>query len=232
MTIHSNGREILYELSHVCRYFHQHAAHQLHALDGIDLVLQKGIYAVISGPSGAGKTTLLAILAGLDRPTSGSVLLEGASLGSMSLAALTRVRQRMGIAYQESSLIGGLSALENVTYALIPRGFPRPERIRMACQVLDQLGLGDRLREPARNLSSGEQQRLSIARAIVGKPEIVLADEPTSNLDAVTGQKVIETLEGCHAAGTTLIISSHDDRIVRRAERVICLNKGRIIPCE
>src|SRR5262249_37539074 len=160
----------------------------LRALDEVTLGIERGSLTVISGPSGSGKTTLLALLGALERPTRGGVLFEGQELGACSDVALARIRRRMGFIFQDFSLIPNLSAGENIAAPLIPRGIVRAERWRRAEELLARFGLRDRLAARAGELSGGEQQRVAIARALAGQPEVLLGDEPTSNLDPQTGR--------------------------------------------
>ena len=197
-------------------------------LDGVSLGIERGSLAVLTGPSGSGKTTLLALLGSLDRPTRGQVFFEGKHLGNCSDSELARVRHRLGFVFQDFSLIPNLSAAENIAYALIPRGLGRPERRRLTAEWLSRFGLGGKLAAHARELSGGEQQRVAIARALAGQPEVVLADEPTSNLDPETGRLVLAVLQEEHARGTTVILSSHDPQVVARATRAVVLEGGRL----
>src|SRR5262245_27649445 len=151
---------------------------EVRALEAVSLEVPAGAFVVLTGPSGSGKTTLLALLGGLERPSSGQALFAGRDLGGCSGVELARLRRRMGFVFQDFALIPGLPAWENVTYPLIPRGMPRPQRHRLAQDWLGRLGLGDRLLARPGELSGGEQQRVAVARALAGNPEVVLADEP------------------------------------------------------
>ena len=220
---------MLYETRDLCRHHRSGGRVEARALDGVTLEIPKGSLTVIVGPSGSGKTTLLALLGALDRPTSGRLLLEGEDLSVLSGAALARVRRRIGFVFQDFALIPGLTSLENVTYPLIPRGIPRAERERRAREWLARLGMQARINAPARGLSGGEQQRVALARALAGEPEILLADEPTSNLDAATAEILRETLLELRASGRTVIVSTHDPALVALADRRIGLEVGRVM---
>jgi putative ABC transport system ATP-binding protein len=200
------------------------------ALGGVSLGVERGSLVVVTGPSGSGKTTLLALLGALERPTRGQALFDGKDLGRCSDVELARARRRLGFVFQDFSLIPSLSAGENVTYPLIPRGVPRAERARRAAGLLERLGMGPRLRARARELSGGEQQRVAIARALAGQPEALLADEPTSNLDPVAAQALLEVLKELHAEGKTILLASHDPRALPLATQAFELAGGKVRP--
>jgi ABC-type lipoprotein export system ATPase subunit len=220
----------LFEARELCKHYRTGAGAVVRALDGVSLVIERGSFTALTGPSGSGKTTLLALLGGLERPTRGQALFDGKDLGRCSDTELARVRRRLGFVFQDFSLIPGLSAGENVTYPLIPRGVPRAERARRAEALLSRLGLGARLAARARELSGGEQQRVAFARALAGQPEAVLADEPTSNLDPGTGQTLLAVLQELHAAGTTVILATHHPNAIALASHVVSLEGGRRAP--
>jgi putative ABC transport system ATP-binding protein len=212
----------------LCKFYRAGPAREVRALQDVSLDVPAGSFTLLRGPSGSGKTTLLALLGGLDRPTSGQVLFAGRELGSCSDVELTRLRRRMGFVFQDFALIAGLTVEENITYPLIPRGLSRGERSRRAVELLTRFGLGDKLTQRAGELSGGEQQRVALARALAGQPEIVLADEPTSNLDEEAGQAVLDVLKRIHAEGKTVIVSSHDPCLGALATRVWELEAGRL----
>lgn len=212
----------------ICKYFSRGSKEEVRALDGVSLQIPRGSFCVLRGHSGSGKTTLLAILGALERPTKGQVFFEGQDLSGLSDVGLTRIRRRMGFVFQNFSLIRRLPAWENVTYPLIPRGVSRSERYEDARQLLSRLGLGHRLSAIPETLSAGEQQRLSVARALVGRPEVLLADEPTSNLDPANSGSLASLLQEIHGAGTTLIVSTHDPHLVSIATSVIELRSGSL----
>jgi len=198
------------------------------ALEDVALEIPAGAFVLLSGPSGSGKTTLLALLGGLERPSSGQVLFGGRDLAGCFDVELARLRRRMGFVFQDGALIPNLPAWENITYPLIPRGVPRAERYRLAREWLSRFGLADRLAARPGELSGGEQQRVAVARALAGRPEVVLADEPTSNLDEESGGAVIALLRAAHAEGKTVVASSHDPRLAALATRVYELKAGRV----
>lgn len=198
------------------------------ALNDVSLAVPARSFTLLTGPSGSGKTTLLAMLGGLERPTKGQVYFGGRELSRCSSAELTRLRRRMGFVFQDFALIAGLPAWENVTYPLVPRGTAHGERFRLAQELLARFGLGNRLAARPRELSGGEQQRVAIARALAGRPEVVLADEPTSNLDDEAAQGVIQSLQQIHSEGTTLVVSSHDRKLMDLATQVFRLESGHL----
>ena len=203
----------------------------VHALQDIDLTIQQGEFAALVGPSGSGKTTLLNLIGALDKPSSGQLLVGGDDFATQPRARLAGIRlKKIGFIFQDYSLLPVLTALENVEYVLLLQGVPANERRRRADEALQQLGLdGCQQRRPAQ-LSGGQQQRVAIARAIVGNPLLVLADEPTANLDSATGEALIETmLDLNRTRGTTFIFSTHDQMVMQHAQHVIRVKDGKII---
>ncbi|MET9903313.1 ABC transporter ATP-binding protein [Streptomyces sp. NPDC006446] len=200
------------------------------ALRGVDLAIEDGDQLVIQGPTGGGKSTLLQMIGGLDRPTSGSVELDGVDLASISEAKLTRLRaEKIGIIFQSFNLIPTLTAQENVETALVPLGVKPAERRERAAEALRSVGLGERLTHVPTELSGGQQQRVAIARALVKKPKVLLADEPTGNLDEGTRDDIMGLLEGLwHEYGLTFIMVTHDSSIARRAPRLATIKAGLI----
>jgi putative ABC transport system ATP-binding protein len=200
------------------------------ALQGVDLVIEDGEWLAIQGPTGHGKTTLLQILGGLDRPTSGTVEFDGQDLSQLRESQVTRVRARsVGFIFQTFNLIPTLSAQENVEAALVPLGVTGTERQARARKALSDVGLGKRLGHLPAELSGGQQQRVAIARALVKQPRVVLADEPTGNLDEGTRDEIIGLLERLwRERGLTLVLITHDSSIARRAERVAVLRGGKL----
>jgi putative ABC transport system ATP-binding protein len=182
----------------------------------------------VTGPSGSGKTTLLALLGALDRPTRGNVHFGGVNLSTQSDAALARVRRRMGFVFQDFALIPGLSVWENITYPLIPRGVRRSLRRKTAATLLSRLGIVDRLDDSPRDLSGGEQQRVAVARALAGEPEVLFGDEPTSNLDSATARDLLILLQECQARGTTVVVATHDAQLSALATIVYELQAGQL----
>jgi ABC-type lipoprotein export system ATPase subunit len=216
------------EARSVWKFYRQGTAQEVRALQDVSLAVAPGEFAALTGPSGCGKTTLLALLGALERPTRGQVVFLGRDLSGFSDAALARARRRMGFVFQDFSLIPGLSVGENISYPLVPRGVPRAARHEQARSLLARLGLEDKLLARPRDLSGGEQQRVALARALAGQPEVILADEPTSNLDPEASQAVLSLLRGLHAEGKTIILASHERQAVGLATRVYELEKGQL----
>jgi putative ABC transport system ATP-binding protein len=219
----------MYELRNVSKTYRKGRGTVV-ALRDVDLSIAEGEFLAIQGPTGQGKTTLLQMLGALDRPSSGSVEFEGEDLATMSEGKLTRVRSRaFGFVFQTFNLIPTLTAQENVESALVPSGTKASERRSRARQALDDLGLADRAGHLPLELSGGEQQRVAIARALVRDPRVILADEPTGNLDEGTRDEIIELLVRLWAdRKQTLVIVTHDSGVARRAPRVALINEGRL----
>jgi putative ABC transport system ATP-binding protein len=204
---------------------------ETHALSGIHLDIRKGEYISISGPSGCGKSTLLAILGLLDTPSSGSYEINGRSVGSISANERARIRNKeIGFIFQAFNLIGDLSVFENVELPLTYRtGLNKAERRKKAQQALDRVGMAHRLKHFPSQLSGGQQQRVAVARALVGDPSILLADEPTGNLDSKNGEAVMVLLDELHAAGATICMVTHDPRYADFADRKVFMFDGRVV---
>jgi putative ABC transport system ATP-binding protein len=200
------------------------------ALRGVDLTIEDGDQLVIQGPTGGGKSTLLQMIGGLDRPTEGSVELDGVDLAKISEARLTRLRaEKIGIIFQSFNLIPTLTAQENVETALVPLGVKPAERRERAAEALRSVGLGERLTHAPAELSGGQQQRVAIARALVKKPKVLLADEPTGNLDESMRDEIMDVLERMwKELGLTFIMVTHDSAIAKKAPRLATIRKGRI----
>ena len=202
----------------------------LHALNDVSETIEAGDYIALMGPSGSGKSTLLNIVGCLDRPTSGTYRLDGEDVGALSEAEVSRIRQhKIGFVFQTFHLVPRLTAAENVAFPMIFAGVPREERRKRVELALAAVGLSDRLDHRPSELSGGERQRVAIARSTVMRPRVLLADEPTGNLDSASGRQVMDVLEGMNAEGLTLIVVTHDPNIARRAKRVVVMADGHIV---
>src|SRR6202051_1552950 len=202
---------------------------ETHALSGIQLDLKKGEYLSIAGPSGCGKSTLLAILGLCDPPSDGTYTLNNRPVSGLKLSERARIRNReIGFIFQAFNLIGDLTVYENVELPLTYRGMPSSERKKRVQEALDKVGMSHRMKHYPSQLSGGQQQRVAVARALGGKPLILLADEPTGNLDSANGEAVMELLRDLHRSGATICIVTHDERYARHADRAIHLFDGRI----
>jgi putative ABC transport system ATP-binding protein len=203
---------------------------ETHALVDVDLEIAEGEYVAIAGPSGCGKTTLLSILGLLDTPSSGEYELEGRQVASLSPAERARARnKRIGFVFQAFNLIGELTVAENVELPLVYGGYEADERKRRVKEALDRVGMSHRIKHYPTQLSGGQQQRVAVARAIAGEPAILLADEPTGNLDSENGRQVMDLLSELHRAGATICMVTHDPRYAEDARRAVHLFDGRMI---
>jgi putative ABC transport system ATP-binding protein len=203
---------------------------ETHALAGIHLEIQKGDYVAIAGPSGCGKSTLLSILGLLDSPTDGLYQLNGNAVQDLDLSQRARIRNReIGFIFQSFNLIGDLTVFENVELPLTYRGMRSAERRERVQKALERVGMGHRAKHLPSQLSGGQQQRVAVARALVGEPSILLADEPTGNLDSRNGEAVMELLRDLHRNGSTICMVTHDPRFARHADRNVHLFDGRVV---
>ena len=201
----------------------------VHALRGVSLTVDAGEYVAIAGPSGSGKSTLLQVLGGIDVPSSGSVEVLGTRLETLGDRALTRLRLlRLGFVFQRFHLLPVLTALENVELPMAEAGVPRSERRSRARSLLEYVGLGARAGHRPTQLSGGEMQRVAVARALANRPAVVLADEPTGELDTATGAEILALFRRLNADGTTLIVVTHDERLAAEAGRVVHMFDGRV----
>jgi putative ABC transport system ATP-binding protein len=203
---------------------------ETHALAGIHLDIQKGEYLSIAGPSGCGKSTLLAILGLLDSPSGGTYILNGKPVQNLKLSERARIRNReIGFIFQAFNLIGDLTVYENVELPLTYRGMPSAERKKRVHDALERVGMSHRVKHYPSQLSGGQQQRVAVARALGGDPSILLADEPTGNLDSANGEAVMDLLRELHRGGATICMVTHDPRYARYADRNIHLFDGRVV---
>src|SRR4051795_7959103 len=203
---------------------------ETHALSGIHLDIKKGEYISMAGPSGCGKSTLLSILGLLDSPTEGEYILNGTPVANLSLSERARIRNReIGFIFQAFNLIGDLNVYENVELPLTYRDMPASERKDRVHNALDKVGMAHRMRHYPSQLSGGQQQRVAVARALAGKPLILLADEPTGNLDSRNGEAVMELLQKLHREGATIVMVTHDPRFAAHAQREVHLFDGKVV---
>jgi putative ABC transport system ATP-binding protein len=203
---------------------------ETHALSGIHLSISKGEYVAMSGPSGCGKSTLLSIIGLLDTPTSGTYFLNGKGVENLDFAERSRIRnQEIGFIFQSFNLIGDLTVYENVELPLTYRDMSSAERKQRVHEALERVGMAHRMRHYPSQLSGGQQQRVAVARALAGKPLILLADEPTGNLDSRNGEAVMQLLQELHRDGATICMVTHDERFARHAERTIHMFDGKVV---
>ena len=202
----------------------------IRALDRVSMRIDAGELVAIVGPSGSGKSTLLNLIGALDRATDGELRIDGVDVTSLSDSQLSALRSRaIGFVFQQFNLISGISAVDNVAEGLLYRGVPARQRRERALDALDRVGLADRAKHRPAALSGGERQRVAIARALVGEPATILADEPTGNLDSVSGASVIGLLDDLHASGSTVVIITHDQTIADHLPRCLTMRDGRIV---
>jgi len=202
---------------------------QVTALDGVSLGIKKNEYVAIMGPSGSGKSTLMNILGCLDTTTKGSYVLNGSNVSEMDDNQLAEIRNReIGFVFQTFNLLPRANAIHNVELPLIYNGTPASQRKRLAKEALEKVGLGDRMNHKPNELSGGQRQRVAIARALVNNPSIILADEPTGNLDSKTGEEIMEIFEKLHDSGNTIILVTHEEYIAEHSDRIVRLRDGLV----
>ena len=221
-------KEFVIDLKNIIRNF-QLGPQTVHVLKGINLTIKKGEYVALMGPSGSGKSTLMNLLGCLDTPTSGSYMIANRDVSKMNDNQLADVRNKeIGFVFQTFNLIPRQTALQNVALPLVYAGEKKEQRISRAKKVLDEVGLSDRITHKPNQLSGGQRQRVAIARALVNSPSIILADEPTGNLDSTTSNEIMKLFEEIHKNGNTLIIVTHEEEIAQHANRIIRLKDGEI----
>ena len=215
-------------IENLCKVY-QLGSLELFALRDLDLSIEQGEYVAIMGPSGSGKSTLLNVLGCLDRPTNGTYQLGGEDVSKLDDDELSKIRgSRIGFVFQSYNLIAQLNVIENIEVPMFYKGFSEHDSAERAKELAAMVGLGDRINHRPSELSGGEQQRVAIARALANKPLIILADEPTGNLDSESGSEIMNILGDLHKRGTTLIVVTHDDHVAARTERFVHLLDGRI----
>jgi putative ABC transport system ATP-binding protein len=225
----SDSSDALISLKGVTKVFYTDEV-ETHALAGIHMNIEKGEYVAIAGPSGCGKSTLLSILGLLDSPTDGEYTLNEKSVSKLNMSERARIRNReVGFIFQAFNLIGDLTVYENVELPLTYRGMPSSDRKQRVQDALERVGMAHRMKHYPSQLSGGQQQRVAVARAVCGEPSILLADEPTGNLDSTNGEAVMELMSELHKAGATICMVTHDPRYAKYADRAIHLFDGRIV---
>jgi len=222
-----NGSHLI-EMHELTRVY-QLGPQEIYALRGVDLIVGQGEYVAIMGPSGSGKSTLMNIIGCLDRPSAGKYILDGTPVESMNDDELAAVRnKKIGFVFQTFNLLARTTALQNVELPLVYARIPRVERREQAEEALSAVGLKDRMNHQPNELSGGQRQRVAIARALVNKPSLLLADEPTGNLDSQTGREILDLFRDLHSRGNSIIMVTHEDDVAREAKRVIHIRDGRI----
>jgi putative ABC transport system ATP-binding protein len=220
--------EKVIELKNITRHF-KIGDTDVYALRGVDLVINRGEYVAFMGPSGSGKSTLMNILGCLDTPTGGTYVLNGHDVSNLSDNELAEIRNKeIGFVFQTFNLLSRNTSLDNVALPLVYAGFSKKERTERAVKSLTDVGLADRMDHKPNELSGGQRQRVAIARALVNNPSIILADEPTGNLDTKTSYEIMELMENIHQKGNTVIVVTHEEDIARRAKRIVRLRDGVI----
>jgi putative ABC transport system ATP-binding protein len=225
----ANSHDVLIKLDAVTKVFVTDEV-ETHALSGIHLDIRRGEYVSIAGPSGCGKSTLLAILGLLDTPSDGSYTLNSQAVANLKMQDRARIRNReIGFIFQAFNLIGDLNVYENVELPLTYRGMPSADRKKSVMEALDKVGMSHRVKHYPSQLSGGQQQRVAVARALAGSPSVLLADEPTGNLDSVNGESVMALLKELHNNGATICMVTHDQRYATQADRTVHMFDGRIV---
>ena len=225
----ANSHDVLIKLDAVTKVFVTDEV-ETHALSGIHLDIRRGEYVSIAGPSGCGKSTLLAILGLLDTPSDGSYTLNSQAVANLKMQDRARIRNReIGFIFQAFNLIGDLNVYENVELPLTYRGMPSADRKKQVMESLDKVGMSHRVKHYPSQLSGGQQQRVAVARALAGSPSVLLADEPTGNLDSVNGESVMALLKELHNNGATICMVTHDQRYATQADRTVHMFDGRIV---
>jgi putative ABC transport system ATP-binding protein len=220
----------LIDIRDVSKSYEMGAETIVHALDGVSLSIEEGDYVAIMGPSGSGKSTLMNLIGCLDTPSSGSYVLKGREISSMNDDELAQIRNKeIGFIFQTFNLLPRADAIQNVELPLVYSGLARRERKARAEKALDAVGLGTRKHHRPNEMSGGQRQRVAIARALVNDPSILLADEPTGNLDSKTGEEILALMDELHRGGNTIILVTHEDELAQHAARVIRLRDGKII---
>ncbi|WP_347275801.1 ABC transporter ATP-binding protein [Candidatus Kuenenia sp.] len=216
-------------VENLCKWYNAHTKHEVRAVEEVNLAIAKNSFVVLKGPSGSGKTTLLNIIGTLDRPTTGKVFIDEEEITAFSDIALSVVRRKkIGFIFQDFMLIPRLSGWENVSYPLIPVGIGAKERFERAKTLLEMMDLGDRATHTPEELSGGQQQRVAIARALINNPEIIIADEPTSNIDEETCVKLLSMLTELKNRGATIVVATHDPRFKEIADETFTMRNGRL----
>ncbi len=224
----SNSKTPVLELKNIVKTYTSGNT-TFNALDGVSFCIRQGEFISITGPSGSGKSTLMHIVGLLDNPTSGQVLLEGQDISHLNEEELAQTRNvTLGFVFQQFNLLAKTSATENVSLPLLYSDLPKSERLPKSIEMLEKVGLGDKLKNTPAQLSGGQQQRVAIARALINDPKIIMADEPTGNLDSKSGKEIVELFHQLHREGRTIILVTHDMDLARQAERLVIIKDGKI----